>query len=167
MVNNIVITQTGAVNVPWYALITKDIKNYPSVMIVKFVNYVFLIDPSAMDRGSLWIREFERFYSKESILANDGFHAKIGEICAKTGLSHIFRPRPTNRVIYPAEMAALLPSFPTDEASAFAHTAILRTKDQIYGTNQEITEREKVLQRQIDELNQKKRKKKKKPKIEY
>lgn len=164
MIESIVITQTGAVNKPWYALITKLVPPYPSAMVAKFENYVFVLDPSAMDRRSIWIRSFERYYSKET-MANDGFYAQVGSLIAIPHTSSLFKVM-KNRIIYPAELAELLPRFPVDDAGYFVHAAINRTHDQIYGTSKERTDREKKMAKEMDELRLSKKKKKKKKPVE-
>lgn len=155
MVPSVILTEVRESNQPWFALITKIEPPNPSAMLVKFVNYVFVIDPVAMGRGSLWIRSFERFYSQHSTAANAGFHATLGELSIAPGTAKAFKVA-HDKIIYPGELATILSKFPTDDAAFFATAAMNRTREQIYGTTKQITSRERKL---IKELNAQKQQK--------
>lgn len=148
MVPTIILTEVRESNQPWFALITKNNPPNPSAMVVKYVNYVFVIDPTAMSRGSLWIRSFERFYSQDSNASNEGFFTTLGQISVAPGTARYFKVA-RDKIIYPGELATLLARFPIEDASYFAKGAMNRTHDQIFGTNQQITAREQKLLREL------------------
>ena len=168
MIPTIILTEVHESNQPWFALITKNDPPNPSAMVVKYVNYVFVIDPTAMSRGSLWIRSFERFYSQDSNASNEGFYTTLGQISIAPGNARYFKVA-RDKIIYPGELATLLARFPTDDASHFAKAAINRTKEQIFGTNQQITAREQKLIREMDAQQRAKsnRKRREENKIKY
>ena len=162
------ITRVGEMNQPWYALVMKNDQPSAAVMIVKIDRHILFIDPAAMGRGSIKIRNFQSYATRynDETEACQMFDQMIGETSRKPDTAPIFR-NTHNKIIYPADLANLLQRFPRDEATYFAPASTRHAMDMIYGTTQQKTAREKALEREIEQLKASKRKKKKPRKPEY
>lgn len=151
MIQSIVFTDVRESNQPWFALVMKRDTPSSVVVLVKFENYLFQLDCNALVRKSLWIRNLERFYSKNDAAANEGFIQTLGELTTAPSNHSAFK-QGKNRIIYPAELASKMGYFPLEDASFFAQVALNKAMEQVNGTSQEISERERVLERQIKDL---------------
>lgn len=162
IVESIVITQVGEMNQPWYGLVMKYDQPSAAVIIVKIERHILFLDPNALNRGSIKIRNFMSFATKynDESEACQMFDQLIGETSRKPANGAIFR-NSINKVIYPADLAKVIQTFPIIEGQRFAAAAMKRAIAHAYGTEQQQTAREKQLMREIAELKTSKRKKKK------
>lgn len=146
MIHTVNITSVGADNATWYALILKYDQSEQSVLIAKFDNVVFLLDPSAMTRESLRVRSYERCFNYQE--ANTVFYQEIGRCASLSGYSTVFTNR--ERPIFDSKLTAVMRRFPKKDASDFTSTALRRAYDQINGSPTKISARERELQLQLE-----------------
>jgi len=146
LIHTVNITSVGADNATWYALILKYDQSEQSVLIAKFDNVVFLLDPSTMTRESLRVRSYERCFNYQE--ANTVFYQEIGRCASLSGYSTVFTNR--ERPIFDSKLTALMARFPKKDAADFTSTALRRAYDQINGSPTKISARERELMRQLE-----------------
>lgn len=142
MIHTVNITSTGADNATWYALVLKYDQSEQSVLISKFENVVFRLDPPAMTRQSMRVRSYERCFNFQE--ANQVFFEEIGRCAALPGYSVVFTNR--EKPIFDGQTAALIKRYPKKDAMEFTEVALRRAYDQINGSPTKISARERQLQ---------------------
>ena len=125
------ITRVGEMNQPWYALVMKNDQPSAAVMIVKIDRHILFIDPAAMGRGSIKIRNFQSYATRynDETEACQMFDQMIGETSRKPDTAPIFR-NTHNKIIYPAELANLLQRFLNEKGSVCKLRPIVHAQHQ-------------------------------------
>lgn len=161
IVESVIMTQAGEMNQPWYGLIMKYDQPSAMVIIVKIERHILFLDPAALSRGSIHIRNYMSFATKynDETEACQMFDRMLGETSRKPSSASIFR-NTGEKIVYPAGLVKIVREFPIDDGQFFATAATRNALAQVYGTERQITSREKHLQRELDAAHHKRKKKK-------
>lgn len=164
IVESVIMTQAGEMNQPWYGLIMKYDQPSATVIIVKIERHILFLDPAALSRGSIHIRNYMSFATKynDETEACQMFDRMLGETSRKPSNASIFR-NTGEKIIYPAGLAKIVREFPIEDGQLFATSSVREALAQVYGTSKQITTREKNLQRELAAA--KHHRKKKKPRV--
>ena len=163
MVETIVLTQMYSESSLKMAFVAKkryDVKDNPaamrSAMLVGVKDYVLILDPDVMRRGSLKIRHFDLStyaFESESLRCSDNmahYSYLLARLVSAVGTDPLFsnaRKRP-----YSPALVERLATLDTDPLMHFAVAATNRAKEMLTNNSKEVTKRERELIQQNAEL---------------
>lgn len=149
------------------AFVMKKEDTAKTAILISYGGWLILVDPPALTRGTLRIRWMEHVTSDPLAPINElMYSSKLYELIQSPATDPLFI-NPHVKVIYSKPFGVYLKEFPKDQAMIFARRAQEASQEEIYGTNLQITTREKALKAEnaqlIAKLRAKALKKKKKP----
>lgn len=150
MVESFVFTQKSEDNQPWYTFIMKREDPVKTAIVAKVDQFVLVLDPNAMSRGSLWIRFYYEVNSVTEVIS-DVYAAQVFELVSAVSSPLLVASH--ERIIYPESLADTINHFPTRDATYFAMAALNRAKEDLYGSGRMMTPRERAMQQEIDKLS--------------
>ena len=149
LVESFVFTQKAEDNQPWFTFIMKRQDPSKTAIVAKVDQFVLVLDPNALSRGSLWIRLYHEVNSLTEVM-EDVYALQVYDLLHAVSSPLLVGSH--DRIIYPESLADTINHFPMKDASYFAMAALNRAKEQLYGSDREPTPKERALQKEIDKL---------------
>lgn len=128
MYESLVTTEVNPNGEPSFAYVVKKDRPQSCIAIVLYADWIFYLDPTALARGSVWIRKEIKTHREWGFdYAKDQFYQAVG-YCSALALNDPLLQTQHKKVVYDKELAQILNQFPTKRAMDFIQVAQRRTQ---------------------------------------